>query len=97
MTEKTEGKAEKQFRKLEDLMAGNSYVSLKKLKGVGIADVLVSFTNEFGEADIQIHGILFKDGTSVLVEGEHDCAYIPELPGVDLAELEALQKEQDAQ
>lgn len=65
---------------------GSSYeLSLKELTGQKIEDVYFYVTEEFGFPVLKITRIIFTDGTSVYVEGEHDCPYIShtdEVPGL---------------
>jgi len=59
------------------MVEGSDYlVSLTKLVGDDIADVMGYVTYEFGDATFKLSQVVFKDGTTVWVGGEHDCAYL---------------------
>lgn len=66
------------MKKLSDVRPeGSSYgISLTKLAGVPIADVIGYISNEFGEPVFKVTKILFEDGTTTHVDGEHDIAYL---------------------
>lgn len=51
-------------------------LSLAKIAGVAIESVEVHITTQFDEPMLTITGIVFKDGTRVEVDGEHEVAYI---------------------
>jgi hypothetical protein len=54
------------------------YFSLSKLTGKKVVDILGYPADPFGGTPLfQISHIVFEDGTTVFVEGEHDVAYIP--------------------
>jgi hypothetical protein len=41
-----------------------------------VAEVAGYVSNEFGDPVFQLTRVIFDDGTSMDVEGEHDCPYI---------------------
>jgi hypothetical protein len=54
-----------------------TFFSLTKLTGKKIADITGYPSDPFGEAPIfKLFQIIFEDGTSSFVEGEHDVPYI---------------------
>lgn len=57
--------------------AGSDYrISLVKLTGLKIVDIVGTLTNEFGEPVFQLCDIVFEDNTEADVEGEHDLPYL---------------------
>jgi len=79
---------------------GSDYlISLVKLIGKQIKDIEGSLTSEFGGATCELHSVVFKDGTKLSVEGEHDCPYLTlyssraEQPNFDEETLERLHDE----
>lgn len=71
----------------------SSLISLEKLTGKRITDLYGTLSKEFGDEPIfQIYRVCFSDGTSEFAEGEHDIAYLPNLPGVSDEELENIYK-----
>ena len=66
--------------KKSDFLYGNSDdVSLSKLVGKRIVDIVGNPTTPFNENKpvFEIYFIIFEDGTRVWVEAEHDTAYLP--------------------
>lgn len=63
----------------EVVRPGETAVSLSKLAGKKIKDVVGHPSTEFGDdaAVFQISKIVFDDDSVLFVEGEHDCPYIP--------------------
>lgn len=53
---------------------------LSAVAGRRVAEVAGYVSNEFGDPVFQLTRVIFEDGTSADVEGEHDCPY---LCGVD--------------
>jgi len=75
------------------------YISLSKLTGLEIADVLGYVTNEFGEPSLKVCMIKFTDGSYCGVEGEHDFPYLTTfpkwpIPGLDEATLQELDEDE---
>lgn len=70
--------------------------SLNKLVDKKIADVIGYPSDPFGGTPVfVIYQIIFEDGTTANVEGEHDTPYIPsddELKNMDESTLEAFYK-----
>lgn len=76
----------------------NFYISLGKLTGREVADVLGYAANEFGEPSFKVCRIIFADGSSCGVEGEHDFPYLvtyPDwpIPGLDQETLQELDEQ----
>lgn len=71
------------------------HLSLKALTGKEIVDVYGFITSPWGEPVFQISQILFKDGSKVWIEGEHDCPYLEHAPvtNLDKQSLEGLYDE----
>lgn len=72
--------------------------SLSKLIGKPIADVIGSVTDAgYGTYVFKISKVIFKDGTFLYVEGEHDFPYLVESntlqPNFDDETLERIYKE----
>jgi len=66
--------------------------SLSKLVGKKIADIIGYPSDPFGGAPLfKIWQIVFEDGTTVCVEGEHDVAYIPATDGLNNMDEDTLQ------
>lgn len=65
--------------KLNDIRwpGGKDYqLSLVKLTGSPITDILGSLSGEFSDVVFEIDEIHFADGSIVSVQGEHDIAYV---------------------
>lgn len=81
-----------------DIVVEGYYISLTKLVGKQIADVVGSLTNEFDEPCFAMHKIVFHDGTSLFCEGEHDMPYLAnygeEMPNYDEETLKRLYDEE---
>jgi hypothetical protein len=61
------------------LVKGSDYLlSLSSIVGKPIVDVHGYITGEFNLLNFQITKIVFADGKTEPVNGEHDCAYIPQ-------------------
>lgn len=62
----------------EDVMAdGSDYLlSLSKLTGRKIKDVQVYLSGKLGDLALVIRDIVFEDGSTCGVEGEHDFPYL---------------------
>jgi hypothetical protein len=73
---------------------GDWRLSLSKLVGKKVVDVIGYPSDPFGAGPIfKVSQIVFEDGTTVYVEGEHDVAYIPsdeKLKNMDEETLERL-------
>lgn len=66
---------------------GSSYeLSLEKLTGQKIKDVLGYVSMEFGEPSFQLTKIVLENGTQFWCEGEHDHPYITDGTGDKLDE-----------
>jgi hypothetical protein len=78
----------------EFLYEGSDYLfSLNKLLGKKVTDVVGYPTAPFGGTPLfRISQIIFEDGTSMFVEGEHDVAYLPADDEVTNMDEETLQK-----
>lgn len=74
--------------KLTDLKVDGSHylISLVKLSGQPIADVRGYLSIELGEVAFKLCEIVLEDGTTILVEGEHDFPYLSTFRG-DAANL----------
>ena len=90
--------------KREDIrVEGSTYhLSLLKLVGKEVSDIRGHISGEFGGPTFVLTEILFTDGTSMGVEGEHDHPYVTEYratnpqPNFDDETLQALlDEEQD--
>jgi hypothetical protein len=53
-------------------------ISLRKLVGKPIADIWGMTADEFGEPSFKLTRVVFEDGTTLDVEGEHDFPYLVE-------------------
>lgn len=65
-----------------DNQPGDYLLSVKKLAGKEIKDIVGYLAYEFGFASFKICQIVFEDGTELGVGGEHDMPYI-EMPYPD--------------
>ena len=66
------------MKKIADVTAeGSTYeISIVKLIGKPISDIVGYLTNEFGDATFQMCRVVFEDGTDLWCEGEHDLPYL---------------------
>lgn len=61
----------------DTLVEGSNYrMSLVKLTGAKIKDIVGYLVNEWGEPNFKLVSIEFEDGTRLDVEGEHDMPYV---------------------
>lgn len=69
--------------------SGGDWINLEKLAGKKIKEVQGYITNEFSSEDpcFKLFRIIFEDGSSSFCEGEHNIAYLPEIPGVSSEEM----------
>lgn len=65
------------FYVLADPLKSNYEISLSKLVGKKIEDVRGFIDMQFDTPVFNVSDIVFTDKTTVTLEGEHDCAYIP--------------------
>lgn len=83
------------------LIEGDDYdISLSKLVGKTIKDVVGYITTEYGSAMFKLSYIVFEDGSQVGVEGEHDLPYVIEyakwpMPNLDDDLLNELKEQYD--
>ena len=70
----------------------SGYLSLAKVKGESIVDVIGYICNEFGEPTFRLCRIIFGDGSEIYCEGEHDMPYVTDL---DQALLEKIDSDND--
>jgi hypothetical protein len=68
-------------------------ISLSKLTGRKIKDIVGSISTEYGDPVFRVFKIVFEDGAEEFMEGEHDCPYIPGIEGVENKQLDALHEE----
>jgi hypothetical protein len=56
-----------------------SNIDLEKLYGKKVKRIECSISSDFGDDTLvlQLHSIVFEDGTTEFIEGEHDLPYIP--------------------
>lgn len=54
----------------------SEHISLNKLFDRKVVDLYVSISREFDCGVLSVHSVLFDDGTSLSVDGEHDIAYL---------------------
>jgi hypothetical protein len=52
------------------------FMSLNKLLDKRVVDIRCGISKEWGEPVVTCYSILFDDGTSVSLQGEHDIIYI---------------------
>lgn len=76
-------------------LSSSTRISLVKLLKQPISDLQGYFTTEFGEPVFSISSVVLADGTDISVGGEHDLAYLEELPGISEEVLDALVVEQN--
>jgi hypothetical protein len=62
----------------EDIKFGENkpYISLSKLVGKEISDIQCRISMEFGSPSIVMFKIVFKDGSGLYCEGEHDFPFV---------------------
>lgn len=71
------------------LVEGSTYeLSLLKLVGKQVKDVQGYISREFGHPVFKLTRIVFEDDTYVYAEGEHDCAYVTDLPSASQPNLD---------
>lgn len=78
----------------------NFYISLSKLTGKAIKDVLGYPATDYGEAAFKPCVIVFADDSRCGVEGEHDYPYLTpfpkwDIPGLDQDTLNELSEESE--
>jgi len=76
-------------------------ISLSKLIGKPIKDIHGHLSDEYGGVTFVLYSIVFEDGTSMSVEGEHDFPYLVQWrtqpqPNFDDETLERLLAEENA-
>lgn len=54
----------------------SEHISLSKLFDRKVVDLYVSISREFDGSVLSVHQVVFDDGTSLIVDGEHDIAYL---------------------
>lgn len=85
--------------KLEDVQVDDYFISLSKLTGKNIKDVICHLSKEFGEdITVVVFRLVFEDGSIMGFEGEHDLPYLTEYrtqkqPNFDDETLSNLYKE----
>jgi hypothetical protein len=94
------------MKKLADVLVdtkfGHKQISLSKLTGQPITDIL-GFMTSRGEPVFEIANIVLADGTVLFVDGEHEAAYLEVLgdaeqhEGLDQETLDSLYAEQDGE
>jgi hypothetical protein len=64
--------------KLKDILEdGSDYrISLKKMFGTEISDIIVSLSTETGEVTVELLDVKLANGLSLGCEGEHDFPYL---------------------
>lgn len=74
---------------------GFNYISLSKLTGKPIKDVIGNLSMETGEVTFTLSYVVLKDGTKFMVEGEHDFPYLTwdDVPNMDEETLDRLYQE----
>lgn len=78
-------------------LANDTYYSLNKFVGKKIADILGFPADPFGGTPVfEIKQLLFDDGSTVWVEGEHDTPYLPSDESMQNMDEDTLQKFIDA-
>lgn len=71
-------------------------VSLTKLMGVPIKDILVSLSSEYGDVTLKLSQVVLEDGRTFFCEGEHDHPYLSDYARIlDTDELEAMFREEN--
>ena len=77
---------------LYDEEENTTYFSLAKFTGKKIYDIIGYPSDPFGGSPVfKIFQIIFEDGASVFVEGEHDAPYIPSDEEIHNLDEETLQ------
>lgn len=67
------------INKKDVLIDGSNYrISLSKLIGKRVIDASGYVSGEFGFSVFKICDLIFEDGTSISIDGDHDIAYIPQ-------------------
>jgi hypothetical protein len=72
-------------------------ISLVKLTGKPIKDIVGRISNEWGSTFFQVFKVVFEDGSILFMEGEHDCPYLPatnQQPNMDEETLESLREKE---
>lgn len=64
------------MKTLNEVKVGDFEISLSKLNGQPIKDVLGYISMEFGEPTFQLTKIIMEDGSDYCCEGEHDMPYL---------------------
>ena len=54
------------------------YISLSKLFGKNIKDVVAYISGEFGDYTLAVNKLVFEDDSYLWFEGEHDLPYVVE-------------------
>ena len=72
---------------------GDTDISLAKLTGKKVKDVVGHLTKEFGDPTFQLSKIVLEDGSIIHCEGEHDMPYLTGIPGVSDEDLMSLNNE----
>lgn len=80
--------------KKDFLQDGSDWLfSLNKLTGRKVVDVIGYPSDPFGGVPLfKVSQIVFEDGTTISIEGEHDVPYIPSDDKVKNLDEETLQK-----
>ena len=74
------------------------YISLSKLSGSPVKDVLVHLSREFGDVSVVLSQILLEDGRKLMCGGEHDFPYAEDYDKVlNNDELEAMYREENGE
>ena len=86
------------LKTLKDVLVdGSTYeISLTKLMGSPVADVIGYISAEFGDPCFKMTAVVLADGRKFYTEGEHDLPYLTDGPAgakFDEEQLEALYKE----
>ena len=66
------------------------YISLSKLTGKKVVDLHGYLDSQFGTPVFHVCRVAFEDGTTEFLEGEHDVAYLADVPGFTDEELEEM-------
>jgi len=72
---------------------GDLGISLTKLTGKKIKDIVGHLTKEFGDPTFQLSMIVLEDGSIIHCEGERDMPYLTGIPGVSDEDLMSLNNE----
>lgn len=86
------------MKTLADIQGNTNYTYslVKLLDGVGIQDIQIAFSNQWGEPLITAYGITLADGRYLSLQGEHDIVYIEEYGLVSPEQLELFLEEDAA-